>query len=106
MATAHTKTLQRRSSLPDNNDIIIVCLFSHTAQALQPIDRAMFKQFKRYYRQEGRLRMVHNLTRDDMVRLETCVRICRACETAVSADTGLSEFRGTEIFSANRNSVP
>jgi hypothetical protein len=39
--------------LVDSHDITIPCLPSHTTQALQPLDRSLFKPLKIYYNQEA-----------------------------------------------------
>ncbi|CAH2091298.1 unnamed protein product [Euphydryas editha] len=37
------------------NDVILLCLPSHTTHALQPLDRAFFKPLKTYFNQETRM---------------------------------------------------
>jgi hypothetical protein len=38
----------------ESHDIIILCLPSHTTQALQPLDRSFFKPLKHYFKQEAK----------------------------------------------------
>jgi hypothetical protein len=40
-------------ALADSNDITILCLPSHTTQALQPLDQSFFKPLRTYYNQEA-----------------------------------------------------
>ena len=55
--------------LEDDNDVIILCLPSHTTQALQPLDRCFFKPLKTYYIQKANAWMLRNKDRP-IIRLQ------------------------------------
>lgn len=49
--------------LANENDVIIICLPSHTTQALQPLDRSFLKPLKTYYNQEASAWMLRSKDR-------------------------------------------
>lgn len=50
--------------LADKNDVVPLCLPSHTTQALQPLDRAYFKPLKTHFVQEAKSWMIQNKNRN------------------------------------------
>ncbi|KAJ8976639.1 hypothetical protein NQ317_011147 [Molorchus minor] len=89
----------------DDNDIIMICLPSHTTQALQPLDRSFFKPLKDYFKQEAEIWMSSNENRK-IGRLHLGHLIGKAWEKAATVKNGVSGFRATGIFPFNRNAVP
>jgi hypothetical protein len=64
--TAHCNAFELLE-LADSHDSIILCLPSHTTQALQPLDRSFFKPLKTYWNLEAvtwmRIHRGRNITR-------------------------------------------
>lgn len=89
----------------DENDILILCLPSHTTQALQPLDRSFFKPLKTFFKQEASNWMLHNKNRK-ISRLQAGVLIGKAWTRAASIDTATAGFRATGIYPLNPSAVP
>lgn len=89
----------------EKNDIILLCLPSHTTQALQPLDRAFFKPFKTNYRRETNQWVVHN-PKIPIKRVHAAMLISNAWGKSASVENCLSGFKATGIFPLNRNAIP
>ncbi|XP_054706771.1 uncharacterized protein LOC129216581 [Uloborus diversus] len=89
----------------DNNDIIVVCLPSHTTQALQPLDRSFFKPLKHYFKKEARNWIVNHPGRT-IGRIQAAELIDRAWKRAASVHTAINGFRKTGIFPLNQAEIP
>lgn len=91
--------------LASENDVIIVCLPSHTTQALQPLDRSFFKPLKMYYSQEAHSWMLRNKDRT-ITRLQVGALIGKAWGKAATVRNATSGFRACGIFPLNPNVIP
>lgn len=89
----------------EKNEVILICLPSHTTQALQPLDRAFFAPLKHFLRKEARQWMVTNPGRR-ITRLQVGKIIGAAWGKAASVETGVSAFRATGIFPLNPDAIP
>lgn len=89
----------------EKNDVILICLPSHTTQALQPLDRSFFKSLKHHLKRETRQWTIHHPGRK-LNRLQAGELIGKAWEKSASVETALSGFRATGIFPLNPNAVP
>ncbi|KAJ8940510.1 hypothetical protein NQ318_009603 [Aromia moschata] len=91
--------------LTNENDIIILCLPSHTTQALESLDKSFFKPLKEYYKQEAQDWMVTNkekkISRDSVGTV-----IGNAWKRAATSKNGISGFAATGIYPFNRNAIP
>jgi hypothetical protein len=86
------------------NDILLLCLPSHTTQALQPLDRAFFKPLKDYFKQATTNWMLHHQDRK-ITRLQAGSLIGKAWIRATSVQTGISGFRATGIYPFDRTAI-
>lgn len=102
--TSHKNSLQMLD-YAEENEITLVCLPSHTTQALQPLDRAFFKPLKHYYRKEARLWSTNHPGRK-ITRLQAGELIGKAWGKSASVQTGLSGFKATGIFPLNPEAIP
>lgn len=87
------------------NDIILICLPSHTTHALQPLDRSVFKSFKAHYRHEAQNWVKHH-PQTPLRRIHASALIGKAWTKAAVASSCINGFKITGIFPLNRNAVP
>lgn len=87
------------------NDIILLCLPSHTTHYLQPLDRSYFKPLKTYFYQACQNWMLANETRR-ITRLQFGALLCSAWSLAATITNGVAGFRGTGIFPLDRSAIP
>ncbi|KAI4468034.1 hypothetical protein MML48_2g00008991 [Holotrichia oblita] len=89
----------------EQNNIIIICLPSHTTQALQPLDRSFFKPLKDFFKQEEEsflFRSHHKaITRMHMGGL-----IGQAWAKATTVGNGCAGFKATGIHPFNPHIIP
>lgn len=89
----------------EEHDVILICLPSHTTQALQPLDRSFFKSLKHYLKKESRQWMIHHPGRK-IGRLQAGELIGKAWGKAASVEIALSGFRATGIFPLDPAAIP
>nr|CAI5839174.1 unnamed protein product [Callosobruchus analis] len=87
------------------NDVILLCLPSHTTQFLQPLDRAFFKALKSHYNAACNSFLRTNPTRS-INRLQFGKLLADAWEKAATVKNAVSAFRSTGIFPFNPDSIP
>lgn len=91
--------------LAKENDVILLCLPSHTTQALQPLDRSFFKPFKSYLSKEVTNWFI-NKQGKSFSRYHISKMIGDAWYKSAIPAIGLSGFRATGIYPYNPNAVP
>lgn len=101
---SHTNSLEMLE-FAEANEIYLICLPSHTTQALQPLDRAFFKSLKHNLRREARQWMIHHPGRQ-LKRIQASQLIGKAWEKSASVETALSGFRATGIFPLDPSVIP
>lgn len=88
-----------------NNDVVLLCLPSHTTQYLQPLDRAFFKPLKAYYRNAssewGNANPGKKLERRHFGEL-----LAQAWSKAATLQTGISGFRACGIYPLKPSAIP
>lgn len=64
--SSHMNTAELLQAV-QNNEIIILCLPSHTTHYLQPLDRVVFKPFKTYFKEVWAklVKLKSKISRDD-----------------------------------------
>lgn len=87
------------------HDIIILCLPSHTTQALQPLDRSFFKPLKHYFKEEAKTWILHHPGRT-ISRIQAGDLIGKAWKKAASVNTAINGFQQTGIFPLNQDRIP
>lgn len=87
------------------NDIILLCLPSHTTSVLQPLDRAVFKPFKTFFTAETNLHMRLN-PQKRINRQQSGKLIGKAWIRATTPANAISGFRGSGIYPINYNAIP
>lgn len=102
--TSHSNAFEMLE-FAENNDIIILCLPSHTTQALQPLDRSFFKPLKSFFHNEAKVWMNHHKNRT-ISRYQAGYLIGNAWEKAASVGNGASEFRASGIYPFNPQAIP
>lgn len=89
----------------EDNGIILLCLPSHTTQALQPLDRSFFKPLKTYYKKEAEMFMFSskdkNINRNMIGKL-----IGPAWNKAATISNATSGFKATGIYPFNQTVIP
>lgn len=92
-------------NLAAENEVVLLCLPSHTTQALQPLDRAFFKPLKTFFFQEAKHWMIQNknrkLSRTNISRL-----IGNAWGKAATVANGTAGFRACGIYPYNPEAIP
>lgn len=88
----------------DNNDILLVCLPSHTTQALQPLDRSFFKPLKTFYKKETMAWVQHN--KKSIKKVHAGMLIGNAWVKSATAENAINGFRATGIFPLNPDAIP
>lgn len=91
--------------LAERNDIILLCLPSHTTHYLQPLDRGVFKSLKSAFNKACYLFMKTNPSRK-ITRLQFGRLLAEAWTKAATNDNAVSSFRATGIFPYNPEAVP
>lgn len=89
-----------------DNDVIILCLPSHTTHYLQPLDRVVFKPFKTYFKDAcGKLVTARQgtgrISRDDFGEL-----LNSAWSRSANVQLATSAFRATGIYPLNIDAIP
>jgi hypothetical protein len=91
--------------LARDNAVIIICLPSHTTQALQPLDRSFFRSLKIYFNAEANSWMLRNKSRT-LTRYQVGDLIGRAWGKAATNGNALSGFTACGIYPLNPNAIP
>lgn len=86
------------------NEVILLCLPSHTTQFLQPLDCAFFKALKSYYYAAYNLFLRTNPTRA-INRFQFGKLLAEAWEKAATVKNAVSAFRSTGIAPFNPNAI-
>lgn len=102
--TSHSNSIDLLD-LANENDVIILCLPSHTTQALQPLDRSFFKPLKTFYNHEANAWMLKNKNRS-LTRLQVGSLIGHAWGKAATVGTATSGFKACGIFPLNPSAIP
>lgn len=89
----------------EKEDVVIVCLPSHTTQALQPLDRSFFGPLKVYYNKEATLWMQQHPSRN-ITRYQAGQLIGNAWRKAANVGNAVSGFEATGIFPLNSDAIP
>lgn len=87
------------------NDIILLCLPSHTTQFLQPLDRTFFKSFKNYYYGACNSFLRANPTRA-INRLQFGKLLADAWAKAATVSNATSGFSAIGIYPYNPDMIP
>lgn len=102
--SSHSNNVRLLEVAAENN-VILLCLPSHTTHALQPLDRAFFSPLKVYFTQEAKAWMVRNkdkkLTRYDVSKL-----IGKAWGKAATVSNGVSALKSCGIFPFDPSAIP
>lgn len=99
------------SSAPDmlqaaiDNDIILLCLPSHTTSALQPLDKSFFGPLKTYFNHETNHFMRTNPNKK-ISRYNAGTLIRNAWTRAATPSNAIGGFRGSGIYPLNPNALP
>ncbi|KAH9627856.1 hypothetical protein HF086_001752 [Spodoptera exigua] len=91
--------------LAKENEIILLCLPSHTTQALQPLDKSFFKPFKSYLSKAVTTWFINNKERN-LNRQHISKLIGEAWYKSAIPAIGLSGFKATGIYPYDPNIVP
>lgn len=89
----------------ESNDIIILCLPSHTTHYLQPLDRSFFKSLKAHFYESCRLWLRNHAGRR-ITRYQFGELLSASWGKAASTQNGSSGFKATGILPFNRHIIP
>lgn len=102
--SSHSNNIRLLEVAKENN-VILLCLPSHTTHALQPLDRAFLRPLKVYFAQEAKAWMVSckdkKLTRYDVAKL-----IGRARGKAATIANGVSALKSCGIYPFDPTAIP
>ncbi|GBP53939.1 hypothetical protein EVAR_96617_1 [Eumeta japonica] len=87
-----------------DNDVILLCLPSHTTSALQPLDISVFGPFKKYYYAETN-NFIRTNPQKKLNRYNSGQLIARAWIRATTPANAISGFRGSGIYPINPNAL-
>lgn len=102
--TSHTNSVEVLEFCEENN-IILLCLPSHTTHYLQPLDRAFFKSLKSNYYVACNNYVKANPTRK-LSRLQFGRLLGFAWNKSASVENGIAGFRATGIAPYNPEIIP
>ncbi|CAH2003443.1 unnamed protein product [Acanthoscelides obtectus] len=88
-----------------SNNIILVCLPSHTTQFLQPLDRGFFKSLKMNYYRACNLYIKNNPTRR-LTRLQFGELLASAWVKSATVSNAVAAFKATGIVPFNPEAIP
>ncbi|KAB0790264.1 hypothetical protein PPYR_03907 [Photinus pyralis] len=91
--------------LASSNDVIMLCLPSHTTHWLQPLDRSFFKPLKTYWSQACNT-WIHNHPGRKLTRLQFPTLLNTAWGKAATVQNGISGFRTCGIYPLNATIIP
>lgn len=91
--------------LAASNDVIMLCLPSHTTHWLQPLDRSFFKPLKTYWSQACN-NWIHNHPGRKLNRLQFPALLNNAWCKAATVQNGVSGFRTCGIHPFNATIIP
>lgn len=89
----------------ESNEIIILCLPSHTTQYLQPLDRSFFKPLKGHFYESCRMWLRNHAGRR-ITRYQFGELLSDSWGKAATTQNGSSGFRSTGIRPLNRDVIP
>lgn len=89
----------------ESNDIIILCLPSHTTHYLQPLDRSFFKSLKAHFYESCRLWLRNHVGRR-ITRYQFGELLSASWGKAATVQNGSSGFKATGILPFNRDIIP
>lgn len=89
----------------EENEIILICLLSHTTHFLQPLDRTFFKSLKCFYYDECNKFITTNPSRK-LSRLQFGKILASAWNKSASVSNATSGFSATGIVPFNANAIP
>lgn len=101
--SSHSSAVNMLETARDN-DVILLCLPSHTTSALQPLDVSVFGPFKKYYYAETNSFMRTN-PQKKINRYNSGQLIAKAWIRAATPANAISGFRGSGIFPFNSNAL-
>ncbi|KAI4459543.1 dde superfamily endonuclease [Holotrichia oblita] len=102
--SSHCSDTEMLEYCPEN-DIILVCLPSHTTQFLQPLDRCVFKSLKLHYYNACNLYIKNNPGRK-ITRLQFGKLLATAWKDSATVDNATSAFAATGIAPFNPCAIP
>ncbi|KAI4459542.1 dde superfamily endonuclease [Holotrichia oblita] len=102
--SSHCSDTEMLEYCPEN-DIILVCLPSHTTQFLQPLDRCVFKSLKLHYYNACNLYIKNNPGRK-ITRLQFGKLLAAAWKDSATVDNATSAFAATGIAPYNPCAIP
>lgn len=102
--TSHTNSVEVLEFCEENN-IVLLCLPSHTTHYLQPLDRSFFKSLKSYYYASCNNFIKSNPTRK-LTRFQFGKLLGSAWGKSATVENGMSGFRATGIAPFNPAIIP
>lgn len=101
--SSHSSAVNMLETARDN-DVILLCLPSHTTSALQPLDVSVFGPFKKYYYAETN-NFIRTNPQKKLNRYNSGQLIARAWIRATTSANAISGFRGSGIYPVNPNAL-
>lgn len=89
----------------DENDIILLCLPSHTTHYLQPLDRAVFKSVKHYF-YTACAKWLTNHPNRKLTRIQFGELLSETWGKAATPENAIAGFRATGIYPFNAYAIP
>jgi hypothetical protein len=89
----------------NENDIVLLCLPSHSTHYLQPLDRSFFKSLKHYFLEACQTWITSNEQRK-IIRLQSGQLLSKAWGRSATTGNGVSGFKATSIHPFDSSAVP
>ncbi|KAJ3622488.1 hypothetical protein MTP99_002995 [Tenebrio molitor] len=87
------------------NEVVLLCLSSHTTQALQPLDKSFFKRLKSYFSQETKTWMIIHKDRKLNTR-NVAALIGNAWSRAATVSNGVARFKAAGTYPYDPSVIP
>lgn len=89
----------------EEKEIVLLCLSSHSTQALQPLDMSFFKPLKDYFKQVADTFMFSN--KDKIINKDVAGKLIgTAWKKVATISNSTSGFLATGIYPYNRDTIP
>lgn len=92
--------------LAKENNVIMLCLPSHTTHYLQPLDRAFFGPFKRMFNEACNNMMKNKLGQGRLGREDFGNLLSIAWNRSATIQNGVAAFRSTGVYPLNKEAIP
>lgn len=107
--SSHMNSLEMLETA-EKNEIIMLCLPSHSTQYLQPLDRSFFKSLKHHWNEVCHNWVTSHKRQDEpnrrITRMQFGELLSKAWAQSATAKNAVNGFRSTGVYPFNRKAIP